>query len=215
MEFCFSYTLKEREEPAAAARQYIATRPDIQRMMSGMILDLWPTFGALSQESILHWLAAVHLSFADCPLKDVRKIWLNNVVREYGWVLEYELKTRIFLAFRSEVQSNHERISVARTDHDNFKGEFYRFLTRKSEITLGTMVSAIEQSQASCVPTDVDFAAFLKSHAPQLVGSTSMLKRALKLRNRATHEVAVLDVETVAEMAVACRTALACICLAV
>lgn len=100
-----------RDEAALAAttRQYIADRPDIQQIMTGIISDMWPTYGSLSPDSALHWLSAVHLSFGECPLKDLKNIWLSNAVREYGWVLEQELKARIFSVFFEEVRSNPDR----------------------------------------------------------------------------------------------------------
>jgi tetratricopeptide (TPR) repeat protein len=97
--------LQQGEGLASAARDYIGSRPDLTKLMSGITADLWPTFLVLSQESARHWLSAVYLRFAECPLENVRAVWLNSAVREYGWVLELELslgfKNLIFARARS------------------------------------------------------------------------------------------------------------------
>jgi tetratricopeptide (TPR) repeat protein len=202
--------VQDQERPAETARQHLASHPDIQQIMRSMISDLWPVFGFLSQESVLHWLAAVHLSFADCPLRDARGIWLNNAIREYGWVFENELRTRVFDTFRAEVQQDRARIKQAQADFDTFSQKFYRFLakTKEPQIELGGMVFAVEQSQASLVATDIDFAKFLQNVAPQLHDALPEMKKALSLRNDATHKNLVFGPQEVREMAGACRTIL-------
>jgi len=202
--------VREQEGSAATARQYIASRPDIQQIISGAISNLWPAFGSLSQESALRWLTAVYLSFAECPLKDAKRIWLNNAIREYGWVFENELRTNIFDAFRLEVQQDAARIEQAQADYDEFSDKFYRFLAkaREPQIELGGMVSAVGQSQASVVRTDVDFAKFLQRIVPQLHQAIPQMKKALSLRNKATHENTPFGPEEVQEMAAACRAIL-------
>jgi len=158
----------------------------------------------------LYWLTAVHLSFAECPLKDPRGIWLKAAIREYGWVFESELRTKIFDVFRAEVQKDKAHSKQAQADYGTFSQKFYRFLAKVKEpqIELGGMVIAIEQSQASVVATDVDFAKFLRSVAPQLHQAIPQMKKALSLRNKATHENVPFGPKEVQEMAAVCRTIL-------
>lgn len=73
------------------------------------------------------------------------------------------------------------------------------------------MISGIEESQASRVQTDVDFAAFLQMHAAALSGMVSDLKAVLELRNQATHANAHFDLDSVRKMAASCRRVLGCL----
>ena len=200
---------RDEEGLAAQARQCLADRPDIQQIMNGMISDMWPAFRTLSPDSALRWLSAIYFSFAEYPLKDLKRISLSYAVREYGLVVEQEFKTKIFLVFCSEVKSDRDRSLRARADsHDDFDNKFYRFLTGKTELTLGAMIHAIEDCQASRVQTDVDFSTFLQIHAPELTKVTPALKTVLELRNSATHGNANYDTDTVRRMSTACRAIL-------
>jgi len=201
--------LQEHKGPSDATRRYFAESPSQQKLLGGIIQDMWPTFASLHQDSQLRWLTAVLHVSGDCPLDDARHLWLNISVKEYGWVLEHELRMRIFDPFRSKVLADPLQTKQAKADYGNYKDDFYRFLfVRDPKIELGGMVHAIEQCGASIVQTDIAFARFLAAYFARLPLQIDAMKRATKLRNDATHGNMKFSVSQATEMSRMCRSVL-------
>jgi hypothetical protein len=201
--------LQDREGPIGATRKYLAENPNQQKLLEGIIQDMWPTYALIHEDSRLHWLTAVLDVSGDCPLAEARHLWLNISVKEYGWVLEHELRVRVFGPFRSKVLADPLQMKQAKADYGNYKDDFYRFLfVRDPKIELGGMVHAIEQCGASIVQTDIAFARFLAAHFARLPLQIDATKDAKELRNKATHANVKFSLSQATEMSQLCRSVL-------
>ena len=205
--------VRRQESDAEAVRAYISSNSEMQLVLGSVVSQFWPTFMNLLQDSRVHWLSALWHSFADCPLPAVRPVWFRDAVKEYGWVVEHEMKARIFDPFRSTVQTDASLSKSAAADLRTYEQKFYRFLVMKSpEIEFGAMVAAVERCTASVVATDVTFRRFLELKFPSVAANLKALKAAAELRNRATHTDSGFSPETLNEMSRTCRIALDAIC---
>jgi len=134
------------------------------------------------------WLWAEEQVHGDCPVPELYPHNLNAAVREFGWVLEHELKVRVFDEFREWVRSNAS--NQLRNDYFEVpQDSFLRLLWKKPEIGLGSMIAAIRDCSNSAIQTDKAFLRWLEDWFPSLRAATATMEYVNLHRNRATHEM--------------------------
>jgi hypothetical protein len=95
----------------------------------------------LSQKSRIHWLHGVaQLHGAAFPAAG--GVNANTAIKDFEWIVEYELRVRLFDSFRASVQAQ-QLDAVARKDSREWpENRFFRFLvSRNPELPLGAMIS--------------------------------------------------------------------------
>jgi tetratricopeptide (TPR) repeat protein len=200
----------ERDEASSFSKNLAEKAPNLYLVMCGLIQEHWPLFTRLSTESQSHWLYAAAQVHADCPLPEVRPAYLNSAVREYGWVLEHELKTGVFESFRKDVAADPRLREHLREDYNqDSKEPFLRFLQKKPEIGLGAMIKALEQCRHSSVKTEKNFCRWLDDRFPRIQTGVTAMGDVNRQRDRATHGNAGFDAASVRQVSSKCREALA------
>ncbi len=200
---------QDQKDWGSRAREFLAATPMLDRALRSVISELWPTFSALSKESAERWLGAEWMR--SMQTKEFERSLEASVVREYAWVVEYELKSRVFCRFREELKKSRELFEQATKDwYKNIK-----FLTQKDEVfTLGDMLAAFKDTQVSNEKTDLEFARYLERSAPRFKEAYADVLKTLKtvsqLRNMESHPNP--NQADVREMARACRKVLDCFC---
>jgi hypothetical protein len=79
----------------------------------------------LSSDSLDHWLHAAFELHALDRLPAAGRIAANSAIKDYGWILERELRTCVFDAFRERVISDKQLREQARADSkDDWSDKF-------------------------------------------------------------------------------------------
>jgi tetratricopeptide (TPR) repeat protein len=199
----------EREEAATFSRKLEEKNPTLSRMMTGLIQEHWPAFAVLREDSRSRWLYAAAQAHADCLGPEFQAACFNSAIREYGWVLEHELRDRVFGEFRKAVLSDpHLRKTLERDFLKDTKDPFLRFVQQRPEIGLGAMVNEIKHCGESKRETEQSFFRWLRGRFPRINEATTAMEHVSKARNLATHENATFSLECVLEVSNQCRKAL-------
>ncbi len=198
-----------RAEKFAAA--FERKNPQVLRVIKGLISAQWPRFEKLSPQSQDRWVYAVYLTYEDpvIPLAEPQN--LRNAVREYGWVLEHELMSKIFDPFRKKRVL--PDIDLQKKSRDEYSQEpadsLLAYIHRPpNEITAGEMIRAITQSSAPRNDTQDALRRWLNKRYPEAYDCVPAMKEMNFARNRATHESPVYNRSDVVEMAATCKRAL-------
>jgi tetratricopeptide (TPR) repeat protein len=199
---------KEQERASLFIGELAKRAPSQLLIMTAVVQEYWPTFNSITEDSRNHWLMAVHLVHADHP-PELRPALLNSAIREYGWVVEQELKDSVFSPFRQKTHSDTEALRQARADFQGYGGDFYKYLfAAKPKVGLGAMIAALKSITASVVPTDKRFASFVRNVCPGIIDVIADLELILSHRDIATHESKQFDIHAVTAVASACRRVL-------
>jgi hypothetical protein len=178
-------------------------------VVTGLIKEHLPFFSSLSEDSQDRLIHAEYLIHGECPpeLKDANR---RSAVAEFGSILETELTSSIFKPFKQLVTSDPKLLAQARKDMNAFDFEYFRFVARNYSLGLGAMVTVLDNSRHSVVPTDCTFLNFWSARFPQIVNSFKDINLVRNNRNLAAHGVTkTFDHATVTAVSVACKNALA------
>ncbi|MGB8886916.1 MAG: hypothetical protein WCC87_09350 [Candidatus Korobacteraceae bacterium] len=184
--------------------------PELQSLLLGVCVQLWPNIRRLSSDSLDHWLHAAFELHAFERLPAAGRIAANSAIKDYGWILEGELRTGVFDVFRNSVINNNRLRDQARMDAREYRSDkFFKFLIAKDpEVSLGTMLGAFEDCRNSVIPTHLQFANFLDSTFPQLLSAFQNIAIVNDHRDRASHPKQVFDKAAAVTVARACRDSL-------
>jgi len=202
----------ERQRDAQEFVKRLArTNPEVESILLGISAQLWPNISQLSPESRDHWIyAEVQLhSLTAIPAAD--RIAANSAVREFGWILELELKTCVFDQFRNLTSSDAQLMQQARTDSKDFwKDKFLKYIVGKDdrELSLGSMLGAFNDCRNSIVQTHLAFRKFVEARFPRLLPAVADIEIVNDHRDRASHPNQVFDRATALKVANACRASL-------
>jgi len=194
----------EREEAANFLEDLEKKNPALRHALTRLIVEHWPGFKALDRESQSRWLYAELQVHWDPPVLELYPAHLNTAVREFGWVLEHELKVRVFEAFKRQVVTDPALRGHLKEDYFEYMQDlFFRFLYKKPEITLGQMRVALEACGQSELKTHQNFFRWLRQRFSSLhePGTIEILKNVEEQRNRATHENVTFQVPEVLKVA--------------
>jgi len=207
----------EREEAATFLEDLEKKNPALLHALTGLIAEHWSGFKSLDRESQSRWLFAELQVHWDPPVRELYPAHLNSAVREFGWVLEQELKVRVFEVFRKRVAADPVLRSALNEDYgEDMQDPFFRFLRKKPEITLGQMRVALEHCGQSELKTHQSFSRWVHEQFSSLqeVSTIEMLKSVEEQRDRATHENVTFKVPEVLSVAHATRKVLSAVLLA-
>jgi tetratricopeptide (TPR) repeat protein len=198
----------EREEAASFLEDLEKKNPALLHALTGLIAEHWSGFKSLDRESQSRWLYAELQVHWDPPVPELYPAHLNSAVREFGWVLEHELKVRVFEDFQRQVAADPTLRGQLKEDYfDDTKDPFFRFLYKKPEITLGQMRVVLEDCGQSELKTHQNFSLWLRKRFSSLqeAGTIKTLKSVEEQRDRATHENVTFKVPEVLSVADATR----------
>jgi hypothetical protein len=204
-------TITIREGAVHAVRQYLAEKPRELDFLVKLITDVWPTFERLLPDSQKAWIAAAFIASSVAPIPHVESRLMSEAIREYGLSVEHELRMRLFIPFRDELQKNSDALRTVKDDKRTYgqTSGLYRFVAdREPIIEFGAMHHALEQCQHSVVQTEVWFHSHVAKMAPKLFELLPALKRAVEFRTPATHKFPDFTEVEVREMAKNCKNVL-------
>lgn len=198
------------------AKRLARTNPDLQPMILGVAAQLWPNVARLSHEARDHWLYAAVQLHCPTPIPAAALIAANSAIREFGWILEFELKARVFDQFKNELARNSELRGQALGDSYNDWGDkFLKYIAGKSKdgsLSLGSMLGALEGHTASRTATHIEFGRFLETRFPRLLLTLPRIKTVNDYRDRTSHPDRVFDKATALVVADACRQSIDALC---
>jgi len=109
-------------------------------------------------------LGIVELHGAALPASE--GVSANTAIKDFEWIVEYELRVGLFDPFRAIVQAP-EQAAVARKDSREWpENRLFRFLVSRSpEIWLGTMIAGLDDCRKSVIPTHIELRKYIENNS--------------------------------------------------
>ena len=170
------------------AERLAAKTPEVQRVILGLSAQLWPTFSELTDLSQQHWLYSVAQLHRGSLFPLAEGIEAKTAITEFAWIVEHELKDRVFETFRTAAQAGALRQKALNDQREWRDDKFFKYIgSPMGEITLGVMAIAIDDCQESPIPTYVAFREHIGTVAPRLADKVGILREITAYRNAAVH----------------------------
>lgn len=204
---------KEQEGVRAArfVEELERKSPDTLRLLCGFTQEYWPRFSKLERESQQRWVYAGNLIHKKPLTPEFGLDDLRSAVKEFGWVLENELRTKIFRPFREEALHDPQFFEKARQDYKHKISEpFLSFIALgRDEFTCGQMIKALERTKSTSNEIERALASWRDNRFSRIPECVSNMKKLNISRTEATHKHPVYEREDVLSLASMCRQALA------
>ena len=184
--------------------------PVLLQVMRGVIQEHWPSFVKLQPDSQRCSLHAVCETHAEPIIPEGVPENYRSAVRDYGYVVEHELKSKIFDRFREHVIKDAELLRKSREEYERARADPFLSFIRWDQrgITLGQMIAAIETSAQPATDTQKALFQWVKRRFVRIYDCIPALKEMNAERVRATHQSPVYERGHVLEIASKCREAL-------
>ncbi|MGA2373806.1 MAG: hypothetical protein ABSG11_24390 [Candidatus Korobacteraceae bacterium] len=164
------------------------TNPEMQAVIEGLSEQLWPNFALLSRQSQDYWLHAVAELHGSSLFPGAESISANTAIKDFAWIVEHELRTRIFDTFRAETSVGEAHKSAIKDSREWGDNKFFNFVTSAHpQLTFGMMVTALEECQHSVIPTHIRFLHHVLAVSPRILDSLEELRNINQQRNPAVH----------------------------
>jgi hypothetical protein len=188
------------------AERLAKTNPEMEGVIVGLTEQLWPSFGMLSKESKAHWLHGIAELHRAPLFPGAQGISANTAIKDFEWIVEHELRTKLFGSFRSAASSGETREMVNEDYRKNSNDLFLRFLVASQpRITLGAMLFALEDCQNPRLPTYHHFRGHVASRSRQVFSKLIELKEIKQYRDPAVHTDRVFQKSDALRMERKCR----------
>ena len=140
----------------------------------------------------------------------VGRVSANTAIKDYGWILENEIRTCVVEPFRQAIAKDSHLFGQAHADSREFsRDKFLKYLILKNpEISLGTMIGALKDCLHSNVSTHVAFARFVQIRFPRLSSALRAIEVVNDYRDRASHPMQLFDKDAAAKVGSSCRETL-------
>jgi tetratricopeptide (TPR) repeat protein len=173
-----------------------STHQDEQRRIADLMLEYWPTYKCLSEESRKRWATGAWLQSTTIPHAP------GLAAHSFAWVVERELRTTIIDRFRASV-------TPANFNTDEEEAKFLqRYLRGYGGLSLGQMLTVIERSMRSRNPLLATFGQWLKREYTWLGAGLQRLRtdKMIALRNREDHaDLQTIKTNDLVTMARTCK----------
>lgn len=201
---------ESQQDAQEFVKRLARSNPEAPLILLGMSAQFWPNITKLSSESRDHWLYAEVQLHSLAPIHGAEGIAATSAIREFGWILELELKTCVFDEFRNVTSGDADRLVQARADSRDFwRDKFLKYIVgRDGELSLGSMIGAFNDCRNSMVPTHLEFRGFVEARFPRLLSAVADIETVNDHRDCASHPNQVFDKATALTVANACRAAL-------
>jgi hypothetical protein len=177
-------------------------------LIVGLSAQLWPSFSLLAKESHAHWLLAVaELHVSTFPGAEGASA--NRAIAAFSWIVEHELRTKLFDTFRPLPHDRDAREKIRRDSLEWPQDKFLKFLlSAKPEITFGTMTAALDDCLNSLVPTHNDFRKHVESISRSVFDRRGELKVIKQFRDATVHPSKHFQRDDALKLAKACKDVL-------
>jgi hypothetical protein len=189
--------------------------PEFMRVLHGFTEQYWPQFCKLEREPQQCWIYAECLIHKEPLTPEFLVRDLRSAVKEFGWVLENELRTKIFKPFREQrVHSDRQLLEKLRQRYNRDPNDsFVAFIVSDSNaerggLTLGEMISALEGSADASSPTGDALLRWLKKRFERIHQCIPRMWEVNSKRREAIHLNPVYKQQDVLSIASLCQRAL-------
>lgn len=176
-----------------------STHQEEQRRIVDLLLEYWPAYECLSEESRERWASGAWLRSTTIPHA------LGLAAHSFAWVVERELRTTIIDTFRTTVAPAILNSSEEEAQY------LQRYLRGYGGLSLGQMLMIIERSMRSHTPLLAAFGQWLRREHPWLGAGLQRLPtdKMIVLRNREDHaDIQTINAHDLATMSQTCREVL-------
>jgi tetratricopeptide (TPR) repeat protein len=208
---------KEQEGVRAEkfVRELERKSPEFLRVLHGFTQQYWPQFCKLERESQQCWIYAECLIHKEPLTPEFLVRDLRSAVKEFGWVLENELRTKIFKPFREQrVHSDRQLLEKSRQRYDCDPNDpFLAFIVSDRDVervgfTLGQMIKVLEGSVDASNATEDALQRWLKKRFERIHQCIPHMWEVNSKRREAIHHNPVYKQQDVLSIASLCRQAL-------
>jgi tetratricopeptide (TPR) repeat protein len=181
-------------------RQTLEKHPELEKLLDLLFLDIWPTYGRLSDEARGIWrFASIQTYYNPVILPTLARQYRQTGAVQFAKAVEIELRQRVFEGFKSEARGDAAIVTVAEeAKKDQNAGRFAEFLVGKGKLALGEMAFILREARLGKGELFKHFGEWTRQHFPSLdEGRLEVLKKICIPRNLETHTTALLDVKEV------------------
>ena len=139
----------------------------------------------------------------------VEGVSANHAIKDFAWIVEYELRSRLFDTFRTVAQAG-DISQRAQKDPETWRrNAFFKFLVSPDpEITLGAMTAALDKCLYPASQTHRDFKKHVEGIAKSILNHLSQLKQVKEFRDTASHPDKVFRKTDALKVARTCQSIL-------
>jgi hypothetical protein len=178
----------EEDRAEQFANQLKRGNPELQEIILGLSEQLWPGFRLLTEKSRAHWLHGVAELHRPALFPDAEGVSANTAIKDFEWIVEYELRIRVFDTFRAIARAGEIAQEIRKDAREWPKNPFFKFLVSPDpKLTFGAMISALEQCHRSAIPIDLDFKKHVEGISRHIFEHVTDLKAVQRFRDPAIH----------------------------
>lgn len=184
--------------------------PDIIHLLESILAEQWPRFEKLQPASRHAWLHALCETYVEPAIPGGAVQNYRDAVHGYGWILESELRMRIFNPFRERVIKDPDLKARSIKEQEKWpKDSLLVFIHAKQDgLTLGQMIKVLKATQDPRNDTEKALLRWLNERFPALRASISFMTK-LNLEWRlAKHENPLYQRRNVLDISSLCKKAL-------
>jgi tetratricopeptide (TPR) repeat protein len=185
--------------------------PEIHRLLHSIVAEQWPRFEKLQADCRTAWLYAVWQTYLELPIQGGELHNFRAAIYQYGWILERELRSRIFERFRERVLKDQSLNTKSIQEHHRWpKDDLLCYLQKKQyTLTLGKMIKIIEDASSLRNETEGALVRWLQKRFPNLNASIPSMKKLNSEWRRVKHETPAYQRSDVVNNSSLCKEALA------